>query len=187
MLDTPPCPGYNVGMPKVSTTNELTDVAAEGDPALRLGRLLHLAQKRSARILRAELEPFGITPVQFVVLSELYQHDGRSLNAIAERMSADPPTVSGVVDCLVTGGYVERRPDPQDRRRLRLFITEKARAIEADLKAANERRQRVITQLMTAEESELLRELLLRIIRATDAGAPPRGGASTSAGEPSCR
>lgn len=150
-------------MPKVSTTNEEVR-ARQPDPETRLGRLLAMAQKRASRALRAELEPFGITPVQFAVLMELYRCNGLSLNTLAERLRADPPTICGVIDCLVNAAYVERRPDPSDRRRLRLFATEKARAIESALYAADARREAAITRHLTPEECEALKDLLRRVV-----------------------
>ncbi|MBI3945937.1 MAG: MarR family transcriptional regulator [Armatimonadetes bacterium] len=150
-------------MPKVSTANETMEMEPPL-PETRLGRLLSLAQKHASRSLRAELEPFGITPVQFAVLIELYCRDGLSLNSLSERLRADPPTISGVVDCLVSAGYVERRPDPNDRRRLRLFATEKARAIEDELYAADARREAAMTRRLAPEEREALKELLRRVV-----------------------
>jgi DNA-binding MarR family transcriptional regulator len=156
-------------MPKVSKPNECGHDGVGMEH--RLGRLLHLAQKKASRALRAELEPFGITPVQFAVLSELYRHDGLSLNAIAERLRADPPTMCGVVDCLVNAGYVERRPDPADRRKLRLFVTPQARAVEKEVLDADARREANVAGSLNPDELELLKELLRRIIGGSEGGA----------------
>jgi MarR family transcriptional regulator for hemolysin len=45
-------------------------------------------------------------------------------SALAERMAVTAPSVTSVVDGLVARGLVERRPDPLDRRRLPLTLTE---------------------------------------------------------------
>lgn len=162
--------GYTVGMPMISTANGRADGSPECVPEQRLGRLLHLAQKCSARALRAELEPFGITPVQFAVLSELYRCDGLSLNAIAERLRADPPTVCGVIDCLTASGYVQRREDPEDRRRLRLYLTDKAQEMKAELAAADGRRIAALTRWMSEEELDVLKDLLRRLVKGAEKG-----------------
>ena len=46
--------------------------------------------------------------------------------------------VTGVVDRLEAQGLIERRPDPQDRRMHRLFLTEKGSALREPLDAAME-------------------------------------------------
>jgi DNA-binding MarR family transcriptional regulator len=90
---------------------------------------------------------------------------------VARRLKADPPTMSGVVDGLVNGGYVERREDPEDRRKLRLFLTERAREIEQKLEHAEEQGEAAMLAFLTASESESLKQLLRRLCEAAEGPA----------------
>src|SRR2546421_1245667 len=117
-----------------------------------LGPLLKRASKAAKLVLRRVVEPLGLTPVQADALSRVLSRDGLSLNELAERLHVDAPTLSGVVDCLVTAGYAERREDPQDRRRLRLFATEKARQIQTVLEEAEARQEAALTQTLSPAE-----------------------------------
>src|SRR6266851_6126738 len=125
--------------------NELASAAgpSETEP---LESLLKRAYKASKLLLRRIVEPLGLTPVQADALSRLLVKDGLSLNELAERMQTDAPTLSGVVECLVTAGYAQRREDLQDRRRTRLFATEKARQIQTVLEQAEVRREALLTR-----------------------------------------
>src|SRR5207302_3096375 len=123
-----------------------------------LGPLLKRAFRAASKVLRHQLEPLDLTPVQFAALRELYQSDGLSLGEVARRLKADPPTMSGVVDGLVNAGYVARREDPGDRRKLRLYLTEHARGIEPQLARAEEHRERALVHSLTPAEVQTLKQ-----------------------------
>jgi DNA-binding MarR family transcriptional regulator len=74
---------------------------------------------------------FGLTSPQLWALWELGRSGPSSLKDLAERMKLDSSTVVGVVDRLETKGLVRRSPDPQDRRRISLTPTERAKEILA--------------------------------------------------------
>jgi DNA-binding MarR family transcriptional regulator len=150
-------------MTTIATPNAELGDGSEGEP---LGRALQRAHKAAHHLLRRLLEPLGLTPVQATALNRLFEQNGLSLNELAERMRADAPTLSGVVDCLVTAGYAERREDPQDRRRLRLFATEKARQIQEELRDVEERREAVLTRELSPAEGAQLKALLARVEKA---------------------
>jgi DNA-binding MarR family transcriptional regulator len=144
----------------IVTSNGEAGALLETEP---LGPLLKRAHKAANHLLRRILEPLGLTPVQATALTHLLARDGLALNELGERMHTDPPTLSGVVDCLVTAGYAERREDPQDRRRLRLFATHKAWQIKETLEQAEARREAALTQSLSPEEVSTLKVLLRRV------------------------
>jgi DNA-binding MarR family transcriptional regulator len=131
-----------------------------------LGPLLKRASKAAKLALRRVVEPLGLTPVQADALSRVLARDGLSLNELAERLHVDAPTLSGVVDCLVTAGYAERREDSQDRRRLRLFATEKAQQIRERLAQAEAQWETALTSSLSAVEVDQLKALLRRVAEA---------------------
>ena len=153
-------------MTMIATPNggdsELASAAgpAEIEP---LGALLKRAYKASKLALRRIVEPLGLTPVQADALSRLLVKDGLSLNELAERMQTDAPTLSGVVECLVTAGYAERREDSQDRRRTRLYATGKARQIQSTLQEAEGQQEALLTRGLSPEEVAQLKALLRRL------------------------
>jgi DNA-binding MarR family transcriptional regulator len=50
-----------------------------------------------------------------------------TLNQVAARVKRGAPAVSRAIDSLVRAGLVDRRPDPENRRRLQLRLTEAGR------------------------------------------------------------
>jgi DNA-binding MarR family transcriptional regulator len=68
-----------------------------------------------------------ISPAGLGVLRVLLAGDGLKSSDVAARGWSAPGTLTSVVDTLVREGYVERRRDADDRRVVRLFVTEKGR------------------------------------------------------------
>lgn len=53
---------------------------------------------------------------------------GGTLNQVAAHVGRGAPAVSRAIDTLVRAGLVDRQPDPDNRRRLQLRLTEDGRA-----------------------------------------------------------
>jgi DNA-binding MarR family transcriptional regulator len=65
-----------------------------------------------------------LSAAQASILDHLDAVDPTTLGGLAEHMGVTPGTMSVAVDRLVKGGYVHRAPDPVDRRRVLLHLTE---------------------------------------------------------------
>ena len=66
------------------------------------------------------------------MLGVLTAADGLKSSDVAARGWSSPGTVTTVVDTLVREGYVERHSDADDRRVVRLFVTDEGRRICED-------------------------------------------------------
>ena len=64
---------------------------------------------------------------QRALLSALADCEPATLNQIAGRVKRGAPAVSRAVETLVRAGLVDRQPDPENRRRLALKLTEEGR------------------------------------------------------------
>ena len=80
--------------------------------------LRHAAESHTPAFLDVD-----VTMPQAKMLYLVSLYPGMSMSAIAARLGVGPPAVSGLVDRLVTLGYVERREDPGDRRQQLVTIT----------------------------------------------------------------
>ena len=57
------------------------------------------------------------------------EHASLTINELARRMTIKPPSLVAVVDALEREGYLQRKPDPTDRRRMPLHITPTGEAL----------------------------------------------------------
>lgn len=89
---------------------------------------------------------------QWRALAYIHRHEGTSLSRVAAYLGLGAPTASKLVDFLVAGGLVHRQDDPEDRRRVTLFVTEQGRAV---LQTAQEiTRSRLTERLATLSPEE---------------------------------
>jgi len=103
----------------------------------------------SARSLAAVEDT--LTVPQFRMLVVLDTSGATSLSRLAEQLAVNPSTAMRMVDRLSAAGMVERTPDPEDRRVVRLVATEAGRRV---VHAVTERRQTEITKIVAAMPDE---------------------------------
>ena len=84
-----------------------------------LARAMRRAFDRRARAL-------GYTQSQWRVLWAISKAEGTSQAALAESLEMQPIALARILDRMAEGGLVERRPDPTDRRALKLYLTPQA-------------------------------------------------------------
>ena len=86
-----------------------------------------------ARLMRVRFDQhvrgWGMTRAQCVALMKLKCRPGMSQSELAAILEVEPITVGRIIDRLETAGFVERRPDPADRRMHRLHLKEAAEPI----------------------------------------------------------
>lgn len=132
----------------------------EIDPAVALQRSLFGAFKAIRNQLSRELEVHGVHGGQEYMLEQLWREDGLSVGELAERIGIEVPTVVRTVKRMEAAGLLQRRPDPGDRRRALIVLTDRGRELERvvpDLLAELDRR--ATATLSEDERAELLRML----------------------------
>ncbi|MFD7588279.1 MarR family winged helix-turn-helix transcriptional regulator [Kitasatospora sp. NPDC059811] len=185
-----PSPGPP-GAPAEATASDTTasdaasDTAASdaaSDTAAELADTMTRAIKRIRRQTGWRLEPYGITPGQARALNTLAHAPGcelpdraMRLSDLAERLHIAPRSATTVVDALEEAGLVERRPDPADRRAVRILLTEAGRAaVERIGQVRHEVAQEYFGEVGPDEQEVLLRVLRAAEARFLAAGPPPR-------------
>jgi DNA-binding MarR family transcriptional regulator len=108
--------------PRTTSDDDITIVATRG--LVRLSRQVEI-----------KLSEFQLSVSQFRVLDRLYGGSaaGRSL---AEWLAVKPPSITALVDGLVSRGLVRRTGDPTDRRRVTHELTSEGRALHAEALSA---------------------------------------------------
>ena len=118
--------------------------------AFRIHRSNRLLRTHLARFLQASAP--DITPEQWFVLARLAHRAPVRQVELAEPVLGDPPNVSRLVDALVARGYVERSPDPGDRRSWLVSLTTPGRRLAGlILASAIDERQAVFAGFDEAE------------------------------------
>jgi DNA-binding MarR family transcriptional regulator len=127
--------------------------------ATQLNFSIHIGRIRKA--IRREFEvraaPLQITASQFQVLRRLWEGDGISTSVLTQEAGSDGGTVTGVLDRLECRGLIRRERSTEDRRAVRIWLTEEGRALEQPLMdiviAIN---KKALTGLSTEQQTQLM-------------------------------
>ena len=120
-----------------------------------------LACSRYDRALRAQLP--GMTLARCAVLIQMAQHKGLNQAALAQIPDIRPITLVRLLDRLEAAGFVERIPDPGDRRAHVLGLTTKALPIIQSIHDLNRKTCDDLRLGISEMEAIQLRGLLTRI------------------------
>ena len=138
------------------------------------GHLIRRLQQISASVFAEHMKTLGadMTSPQFAALAMLQQHRHIDQATLASLIAYDRATIGGVVDRLVSKGFVERRINPQDRRAKVLTLTAEGEAILSLLAPVVEESQtKILTGLTGAERQEFIR-LASKVTKAGGALSP---------------
>jgi len=122
---------------------------------------------------------FGLTRAQWRATKMLYYREGLRQTELAELLEMEPIAVGRVIDRLQSAGFVERRPDPKDRRAWRLYVTDQARGVIADMELIAHGLRKDATRGIEVAEMQQAMGVLNRIkenLQALDGGAAEEGG-----------
>lgn len=134
----------------------------------QLDSVLTSAVSRLIRRLRAEKSADQISDAQRTALASLVKGGPLTLRELSERERVKPPSMNQTVNALVELGYVERRDDPTDGRKVILAATSSGRGIiEETSRRLHAWLQSQLVEL-SAEERTLLADAALIISRIAD-------------------
>ena len=95
------------------------------DLSRSLGFLVHDVARLMRRAFDRRVKHLGLTRSQWFVIAHLYRSDGQTQRHLADELDMQRAPLSKLLDRLESGGWVERRADPDDRRANRVYITKK--------------------------------------------------------------
>jgi len=121
------------------------------------------------RALIAAEEPVlarhGLSMWGYAVLSTLDRGAFRTQAALADAINADKTRIIRTLDELQDDGYIERHPDPDDRRVRLLAITDKGRAVKDAAQTEIQRGEEHWLGELSAEERAVFLRVLQRLTR----------------------
>jgi len=102
-------------------------------PEQSIGFHCSLTFKAFRQAMEKRLEGTGISPVHFIALAHLIALGPMPQNALGEKLFITPPSTARLVDRMERDGWVERRPDSQDRRLKLVTRTSRAKTVWDEL------------------------------------------------------
>jgi DNA-binding MarR family transcriptional regulator len=128
-----------------------------------IGYLLALASRRWNEILERHFAEAGYPEVRAsygALLIPLLEEDGLRMGELARRARLSKQTVTTMARLLERDGLVSRRPDPDDARASRLFLTARARSFEPVAKSVLAALQQRVAKTLGKETAAQLKSAL---------------------------
>jgi DNA-binding MarR family transcriptional regulator len=131
-----------------------------------IGLLLRLVYQHYAVDIDAALREAGFDDIRpaHANVFPFVPAEGIPVSELAELARVRKQTMAQAVEQLERMGYVERRPNPRDRRSRLVFLTERGESVRPITHAAAERVEARWAELMGPKELEALRASLLHLL-----------------------
>lgn len=126
--------------------------------------LLSKAFQKGHFLIKKRLAPYGLTNMQYVVLETLFHLEGLTAVELSTILAMDKATLSGVLERMAESGFIEKRPDENDRRAIRVYLTERSKNLRATLLKEREAANEELLSGFKIEEKVLLRRFLMDMI-----------------------
>jgi DNA-binding MarR family transcriptional regulator len=131
-----------------------------------IGLLLRLLYQQYSQDIEVSLREAGFDDVRppHSNVFPFVPAEGITVSKLAELARVRKQSMAEAVDQLERMGYVERHPNPRDRRSRLVFLTERGESVRPVTHAAGERVEQRWAELTSPDELESLRASLLRLL-----------------------
>lgn len=108
---------------------------------------------------------YDITIDQWLTLKTIYENPGIPQREIAVSVFKDQASITRIIDALVQKGFLERRANPQDRRRFNLELSKMGELVLSELEPVIQQNRNTALQDFQTAEVNTMRDQLERIIQ----------------------
>jgi MarR family transcriptional regulator, organic hydroperoxide resistance regulator len=129
-----------------------------------IGYMVRNAHRAYDRVLSEALSKHKILTGQWSLLRVLWHEDNLSQIEVAKRMKIERASLTIMLNTVEKAGLIIRHVDPQDRRKQRISLTRKGRALQAVLVPIGMSVNGVALTGLSEREISTLRSLLRRVI-----------------------
>lgn len=99
------------------------------DENTRLTSSLYLAFKIMQKNFHSLAQDHGLAGAQWAALKILWKTDGLTISHLSEKLFLKNSTMTTLIDRMVRDGFVERKRDRDDRRMVKIYLTDKGAAV----------------------------------------------------------
>jgi len=129
------------------------------------GAIVSITNRGRFVFLNSRLKSLGLSAGQFPVLMLLSREQNIMQERLVRHYHLDKGTIARSVKKLEDAGYVRRIVDPDNRRAVRLFLTEKGERVLPALRAINSEWEERISEGLTVREREEVSRLMLKVVK----------------------
>ncbi len=132
---------------------------------MHLADLIAGVNRKIEQALEGPLKAHGVSLEQYRVFKALAARSGIPMGDLAAQVFVDSPTLTKIIDKMVASADVFRGPDPNDRRRVLVFLSEKGSATFAQMERIGLDVEHTLMQSLGSEALNDLSCLLESVLR----------------------
>lgn len=121
---------------------------------------LDIALRNIDQVFRRVVRPLNLTVIEWYILRALYEQDGQHASELAQAVGRAATSFTPNLDKLQDKGLIERRPDPGDRRAVRIFLTDDAHSKRDSVLDAAESIDQEIASMFPQAEYEMFLDVV---------------------------
>ena len=118
------------------------------------------AHQKAHGLLKKRLVPYGLTNMQHLILEGIWYQEGSTAAELGKVLILDKATLSGILDRLEDGGWIEKRQDEKDKRIFHLFPSDKANNLKEELIEVRRNGNDSLLENFSMEEKIIFKRLL---------------------------
>ena len=99
-----------------------------------IGRLIAILHRQSQIYTNKALKEFSLTSAEYPFLFALYHAEGQTQEELSSYLYIDKAATARVIKTLIAKGFVTKEQDDQDKRCNRIFLTEKAKQEQENIR-----------------------------------------------------
>ncbi len=121
------------------------------------------ANQLASRFLSQKVSELNVTSVQAMVLGFLDQEDQVTSSELGRRTELDSATLTGILDRLEAAGLIERHENADDRRSIRIHLTQQGKVMSAAATNAIACANQEFLEVLTEEERRDLQGIIKKL------------------------
>jgi DNA-binding MarR family transcriptional regulator len=99
------------------------------------------------------------------IIFNLYRVTNMTMSELGHTLSAPFSTATRMVDWFVDNGYAQRLPDPEDRRVVRVALTDSGRELYQTIERYMVQHFRLVLSPLTVKEQNILFRIMEKVVR----------------------
>lgn len=111
-------------------------------------------------MLEGLMDRVGLHRAQVNVLCQLFEQDGLTQSELADRLSVQGATITGMLQRMEEAGLVKRQRDSEDNRLVRVYLTDKGSEQEQVINEQAQRVDKAVFEGFNDEERIVLRHMM---------------------------
>ncbi len=124
---------------------------------------IDIALRNLDQIYGQTVDPLGLTVIEWYILRALFDQDGQHASELARAVGRAATSFTPILDKLQHKSLIERRPDPADRRAVRIYLTDKAHGQRDKVLDAAKKIDRKIEKLMPNGDFKAFQNVLAQL------------------------